>query len=1208
MLCVSNSTHAQSAKSDSLFAIGVNLYNEGKYERAIPIFEQSDKLDKIELGLSSNRRDYSAMWLASCYYQLGDTLIAKELSTFYKNPIDRRLTKQSDSLFVLGQKELAEKHYDASLEKFRICGILEKEKLGDMNMWYGNTILQCANVCYLLNDSIDLLGYIKQYSDIVRNCFGVSIQYAESLREIASFYLLYEFDNNKELSVEYFIQADSIYLKVNKHHDIELINFINDFSSLLYMDYYNREEYKEAIKYVDCSIKYHPDATDYIGYVKKMDDKAVILCNLGDYDEAISLSIEGIKILNENEFRTSLLYSSLLEKIASYYTYKNNYKESINYEKEALSIIEALESENSVYYTDALNKIAEYSYNIGNYQDAIYYESRLLKILETLKGEEHPDCVTIMLQLARYSFENGDYKESLSLCHKASEIIKVLYGSRHHYYAVSLADLATYNSLIGNNAEALKFASEASEIFEMLDEHNKPYYVQLLNNMSYIYSRLGSNDIALELCQKALSILNNVDNSDFLNVFTKHNFANALSNMKKHNDAILSRKENLNLIERIYGKSHIYYITELTCIASDYFFLGQYDKALICCKTSIDIANRVLGDKHPNYIELLWRITNVYNSLADESLLTQYAESTSKLICDIVFRNFVNMTQKERNSFWNNYKEWFEDDINLYAYNHNKNKLLCSEAYNCCLLSKGILLNSMNEMEKLVVEKGNSDVISIYKMYKDACINLNNMYSKPKEQQYSNVDSLENQINKLEQELIASVKEYGDFTKNLKIKWEDIRNNITENDVCLEFSSLLVNGDRQYIVFVLKSDMSNPVLIPLFEEKQLKNGNNTYTPCNLSKIIWEPLAEHLNKVKNIYFAPSGELYNISIESLPHWSEDCLMSDKWNMYRLSSTRQLAVIKDKGSLKKASVYGGVKYDTKEDLLIADSKRYKSRERSLNYEPFEIADSLNLRSGAAYLPATKAEAEEIDKTLEQKKITTSLQLDTLATEGAFKDLSGKQTNLLHIATHGFYWTEKEAKFRNNLSFLMLGDNQPRYVEDKALTRSGLLLAGANNALMGKKLPEGVDDGILTAKEISQLDLRGLDLVVLSACQTGLGEIKGDGVFGLQRGFKKAGANSLLMSLWKVDDEATRLLMTQFYKNLTSGMSKYESLKLAQKYVREYKIEVEVKSDVRPSVSVHAKEQAHQNSSKEKEYKKVKKYQDPYYWAAFILLDAID
>ena len=187
------------------------------------------------------------------------------------------------------------------------------------------------------------------------------------------------------------------------------------------------------------------------------------------------------------------------------------------------------------------------------------------------------------------------------------------------------------------------------------------------------------------------------------------------------------------------------------------------------------------------------------------------------------------------------------------------------------------------------------------------------------------------------------------------------------------------------------------------------------------------------------------------------------------------------------------------------------------------------------------------------------------------------------------------------------MSGDkSQAQYIEDKALTRSGLLLSGANIALQGKPLPEGIEDGILTAKELAELDLRGVDLVVLSACQTGLGEIAGDGVFGLQRGFKKAGANTLLMSLWKVDDNATRLLMTQFYKNLFAGKSKFESLRDAQKYVRDYEVNVETASDKQwKSLARQKKNQSKKQTSKK--VKKIKKYKDPYYWAGFILLDAI-
>lgn len=144
-----------------------------------------------------------------------------------------------------------------------------------------------------------------------------------------------------------------------------------------------------------------------------------------------------------------------------------------------------------------------------------------------------------------------------------------------------------------------------------------------------------------------------------------------------------------------------------------------------------------------------------------------------------------------------------------------------------------------------------------------------------------------------------------------------------------------------------------------------------------------------------------------------------------------------------------------------------------------------------------------------------------------------------------------------------------QQESYEDAALMRSGLFFSGANIGLAGEQLPDDVEDGILTAQELSSMNLGSVDMAVLSACQSGLGETTGEGVFGLQRGFKLAGANTLLMSLWKVDDEATKILMTEFYRHFLSGKSKRESLYLAQQHLR----------------ATHP---------------------EPEYWAAFILLDA--
>ena len=170
-----------------------------------------------------------------------------------------------------------------------------------------------------------------------------------------------------------------------------------------------------------------------------------------------------------------------------------------------------------------------------------------------------------------------------------------------------------------------------------------------------------------------------------------------------------------------------------------------------------------------------------------------------------------------------------------------------------------------------------------------------------------------------------------------------------------------------------------------------------------------------------------------------------------------------------------------------------------------------------------------------LKKSRVKTTLYEGSQANEESFKALSGSDITALHIATHGF--------------FLPTDEKLPG---DQALIQSGLLLSGANFAWQNQPIPEGIEDGILTAKEISFMDLRKTDLVVLSACQTALGEITGEGVFGLQRGFKKAGARTIIMSLWPVDDNATLLMMTEFYTNLTNGMTKREAFLAAQNKVK--------------------------------------------------------
>ena len=323
----------------------------------------------------------------------------------------------------------------------------------------------------------------------------------------------------------------------------------------------------------------------------------------------------------------------------------------------------------------------------------------------------------------------------------------------------------------------------------------------------------------------------------------------------------------------------------------------------------------------------------------------------------------------------------------------------------------------------------------------------------------------------------------------------------------------------------------------------------------------------LKGIKNIYFSADRKLHHIGIEYALQ-EDGRIINNNYNIYRLSSTRLLAEANEKNRVKNAVLYGGLQYDLEPEQLIAESRNGEYHADKTSRSAGELT---HLRYGVKYLPGTKQEIEDIYKRFTSKKNQCDTITGIAGTEESFKQLASKNVGIIHLATHGYYWSEEDAEERNYVSFLSNTYNKLRNFEDRALLRSGLFFSGANIGLSGEDLPDDVEDGVLTAQELSAMNLGNVDMVVMSACQSGLGETSGEGVFGLQRGFKLAGANTLLMSLWKVDDEATKILMTEFYKNYLSGKTKRESLLLAQEILR-------------------------------------KTHPEPEYWAGFILLDALD
>lgn len=504
-----------------------------------------------------------------------------------------------------------------------------------------------------------------------------------------------------------------------------------------------------------------------------------------------------------------------------------------------------------------------------------------------------------------------------------------------------------------------------------------------------------------------------------------------------------------------------------------------------------------------------------------------------------------------------------------------ESKPLIAEACDAILMAKGILLSTERDFTQLLAESGDTEALNQFFELRNVNAQLDKAYEiAPSDRAPGLIDSLKRRAADIEVDLIKRSKIYGDFTRNMAIGWKDVSNALDDRDVAIEFVTIPTTENKiVYAAYIIRRGIDTPAMQILFYEADLKAipTDQRYTSSDLSQLLWGRLDDHLRNANRVFFAPAGELYNIAIESLPYYERGGLISDHHLLYRLSSTRQLAVVgAEQAEGRSGALFGGLNYN-------AGSRLPQSGETSVP------------RGGVAHLPATQKEVEAIGNMLHETNISAQMYTGDEGTEQAFKALSGNKLKIIHIATHGFYWTESEIRRAITPAMMMIGSRSAahQHTDDKALNRSGIYLSGANRALSAQSsdIVDGTADGILTAKEVADMDLRGLDMVVLSACRTGLGAVTGDGVFGLQRGFKKAGANTILMSLWDVDDRATRMLMTRFYQKACAGYSKRKALLEAQSYVRDF-----CEPDPnRPDTMVRP-------------------YEHPRYWAAFILLDALD
>lgn len=570
----------------------------------------------------------------------------------------------------------------------------------------------------------------------------------------------------------------------------------------------------------------------------------------------------------------------------------------------------------------------------------------------------------------------------------------------------------------------------------------------------------------------------------------------------------------------------------LLCKAKSAYCIGDLYDAIIFARKAVEKCGNIEA------VELLTEISADDKSVLDSIVVNQFHQSTT-----FILESFPFLSEKERITFSQNKEFQWYMSIPRYADRHPQDTTLLSIAYNSALISKGANISVSTAI--INAARGsdeNTTKEALNSFIKHSTENVNETSERVRENQKFYLEVLEKEMQRSSEVTPQYLSEYfGD--------WRNISNQLSDKEVAIEFVEFIPLGepreDDLYLGALYLAKSSNPHFLRICKVAEIDllkkhiEHDGLQGMAEVYNIIWQPIIKEYRNVNRVWFAPSVHLFQTNIESA--------LPDSIDAYRVSSTRNILTLIDTPDYSEIALFGGLNYDDKDTLIINETP---------NLTAYNIIRGSNIdeeRVGLKYLKGSLNEVITAQTILSTNNHSIQTFFDRRGTEERFKSLSGTGISLLHIATHGFY-------IKNDDNVLNVGYGVMR--------KTGLFMSGAKAIWKGVNEKYTGDDGILLSEEVENLDFSKLNLVVLSACGTGLGNPTNDGVYGLQRAFKKAGAQTIIMSLWNVDDNATALMMETFYQELVKTNSKHQAFRKAQEAVRE-------------------------------------KYENPYYWAAFIMLD---
>ena len=883
---------------------------------------------------------------------------------------------------------------------------------------------------------------------------------------------------------------------------------------------------------------------------------------------------------------SSAHFDKALLTLGEYHLKLSNRDSSINYFEQLNSILMQVIQKNDTTYIPFFIQLAKYYFQTGQFGESENFFQKAKYVFNTKIGEDHPEYANILSLLAKLYKKTGRLVEANQNYNETLQLLKKIGFENSTMYAITLTNQALLYIIQGNKSEAENLFIRAKTHMECTDNTFDLNYVTTLENLGHLYYNQLKLDEAETLYSKALQLRKSIHGDQDIDfVECLNNLANI--QQKQGNDKLAESLyiQVLNIASLIKdNKVHPHLYNNL---AMFYFHTNQLTKAENLFLKAKQLYENHFGKMNRTYLSLLDNIAELYVKLNNPAEASKYFIEASKLRKRIIYDSFKYLSSTESEEFLNGFNSNITNFNTFLLQYKDVSGLLLKEAYENELFFKGFLMNYHLELNNII--KTNPELSHISDTIKRIFKLIATEYTKyPKN--ISKIDSLKNVATHFEKQLGQKVSIYNDILRI--VSFDDLSKILKPKEAIVEILHLNNYSEMNseiitYAAMIIPYGSKAPILVNLCNEDEIQNlflktntlnsdyvstlySSNTRglkpverTKNTLYKLVWEKIEIHLSGLKTIYYTPSGLLQKINIQAIPI-SEYKVAGDYYDIIQFTSSRQLLKFSNKReAIRSALVMGGIQYNETQPTSKNDIK-LEAITRGIPSGSLEGV----IKNYWTELNHTFRETYHVSQLLNKNKVLVNKYTGVDATEETFNKVvaSSISPDIIHIATHGYFFPE----FQQISDSALLNQNCPFMNSINPMMRSGLILAfgnyGWNNC---QPLPGHHEDGILTAMEISQMNLHETQLAVLSACETGLGEIKGtEGVYGLQRAFKIAGVKNLILALWQVPDFQTEELMISFYSNLLEN-----NMEIPQAF---RKAQLEMKN----------------------------KYNDPYFWAGFVLV----